>query len=261
MTALSSPLLKPPRSFGLDCDAQSGVARMTLNRPERMNTLTAQVYDELRVTLRALHTEPSVRAIVIAGAGRDFCAGNDEEEMAALAGRNLEGLLEWTRMACDLTLAIRSCRQPVIAALCGRVAGAGAVVATACDLRIAAESARISYSFVPVGLSGAEMGAAWLLPRIVGLGRASELLMTGRWIDAAEAHRIGLLNRVVQGGTEVEEARALAEELAQRPAFALRMTREALTAEAHLELAEALEAEARAQAVCMLNPDFRETRR
>ncbi len=257
VTALSSPLHPSPRSFRLDCDPESGVARIALNRPERMNALTFAVYDELRRTMRALHGEPAVRAIVIAGAGPDFCVGNDEEEIAALGERKLEGLLEFTRMACDLTLAIRSCCQPVIAALGGQVAGAGAVIATACDLRIGAESARISYSLVPAGLSGAEMGAAWLLPRIVGLGRASELLMTGEWIDAVEAHRIGLLNRLAPDGEEEKAALALAAEMARGPAFALRMTKEALNAEAHLELAEALEAEARAQAVCMLNPDFR----
>ena len=259
MTELKSPFLDPPGSFLLDCDTETGVARITLNRPERLNALTFKVYDELRNTFRALDTEPEVRAIVITGAGRGFCSGGDVEDIiGALFERDFEGLLEFTRMTCDVIAAMRQCRQPVVAALNGTVAGAGAVIATACDVRIAAESARIAYLFTRVGLSGADMGAAWLLPRIVGLGRASELLMTGAFIDAAEAHRIGLYNRVVPDASVVAEATALAEELARGPSFALQVTREALNGEAYMGLDDALEAEARAQAVCMLNPNFRE---
>ena len=259
MTDLKSPLLEQPRSFLLDCDTESKVARITLNRPERLNALTFEVYDELRNTFRALDTEPEVRAIVITGAGRGFCSGGDVEDIiGALFERDFEGLLEFTRMTCDLIAAIRQCRQPVVGALNGTVAGAGAVIATACDVRIAAESARIAYLFTRVGLSGADMGAAWLLPRIVGLGRATDLLMTGTFIDAAEAHRIGLYNRVVPDGEVVAAATALAEKLARGPSFALQVTKEALNREAHMELEEALGAEARAQAVCMLNPNFRE---
>ena len=152
------------------------MAQITLNRPERLNALTFEVYDELRNTFRALDTEPEVRAIVITGAGRGFCTGGDVEDIiGALFERDFEGLLEFTRMTCDLIGAMRQCRQPVIGALNGTVAGAGAVIATACDVRIAAESARIAYLFTRVGLSGADMGAAWLLPRIVGIwgGRPS----------------------------------------------------------------------------------------
>ncbi len=259
MTGLKSPLLDPPRSFLLDCDTESKVARITLNRPARLNALTFEVYDELRNTFRALDTEPEVRAIVITGAGRGFCTGGDVEDIiGALFERNFEGLLEFTRMTCALILAMRRCRQPVVGALNGTVAGAGAVIATACDVRIAAESARIAYLFTRVGLSGADMGAAWLLPRIVGLGRAAELLMTGAFIDAAEAHRIGLYNRVVPDGEAVGAATALAGELARGPSFALQVTKDALNREAHMELEAALEAEARAQAACMLNPNFRE---
>ena len=259
MTDLKSPLLETPRSFLLDCDTDTKVARITLNRPERLNALTFEVYDELRNTFRALHTEPEVRAIVITGAGRGFCTGGDVEDIiGALFKRDFEGLLEFTRMTCDLIAAMRQCRQPVVGALNGTVAGAGAVIATACDVRIAAESARIAYLFARVGLSGADMGAAWLLPRIVGLGRATELLMTGAFIDAAEAHRIGLYNRVVPDGEALGAATELAEELARGPSFALQVTKEALNREAHMQLAEALDAEARAQAACMLNPNFRE---
>ena len=200
-----------------------------------------------------------MRAIVITGAGRGFCTGGDVEDIiGALFERDFEGLLEFTRMTCDLILAIRQCRQPVIAALNGTVAGAGAVIATACDVRIAAESAKIAYLFTRVGLSGADMGAAWLLPRIVGLGRATELLMSGAFIDAAEAHRIGLYNRVVADAGVVVAASEFAEELARGPSFALQVTKEALNREAHMSLEEALEAEARVQAACMMNPNFRE---
>ena len=259
MTDLKSPLLEAPRSFLLDWDTETNVARITLNRPERLNALTFEVYDELRNTFRALDSEPEVRAVVITGAGRGFCTGGDVEDIIGpLFERDFEGLLEFTRMTCDLILAMRQCRQPVIGALNGTVAGAGAVIATACDVRIAAESARIAYLFTRVGLSGADMGAAWLLPRIVGFGRASELLMTGEFVDAAEAHRIGLYNRVVPDREVLGAATAFAEKLARGPSFALRMTKEALNREAHMELEQALEAEARVQAACMLNPNFRE---
>ena len=259
MTALKSPHLESPASFLLDWDPETSVARITLNRPERLNALTFEVYDELRNTFRALDTEPEVRAIVITGAGRGFCTGGDVEDIiGALFERDFEGLLEFTRMTCDLILAIRRCRQPVVAALNGTVAGAGAVIATACDVRFAAESARIAYLFTRVGLSGADMGAAWLLPRIVGLGRATELLMSGAFIDAGEAHRIGLYNRVVPDGEVIAAATAFAEKLARGPSFALGVTKDALNRETHMELEEALDAEARAQAACMLNPNFRE---
>ena len=259
MTVLKFPGLNTPRSFLLDVDAGSAVARITLNRPERLNALTFEVYDELRNTFRDLDAEPEVRAIVITGAGRGFCSGGDVEDIiGALFDRDLEGLLEFTEMTCDLILAIRSCRQPVVAAINGTVAGAGAVIAAACDLRVAASSARIAYLFTRVGLSGADMGAAWLLPRIVGLGRATELLMTGAFIDAAEAHRIGLYNRVVPDDDVLDEATELAESLARGPSYALEVTKEALEREAHMELEDALDTEARAQALCMLNPNFRE---
>lgn len=248
-----------PTSFLYERDGGSGVATITLNRPERLNALTFEVYDELRRTFRALDAEEGVRAVVITGAGKAFCSGGDVEDIiGALFERDAEGLLEFTRMTCDLILAIRECRRPVVAALNGTVAGAGAVIATACDLRVAAESARIAFLFTKVGLSGADMGASWLLPRIVGLGHATELLMTGDFIDAAEAHRIGLYNRLVADGEALSEARALAERLAAGPSGALGVTKEALNREADMELAEALEEEARAQAVCMEDPNFRE---
>ena len=253
------PRTTPPRPFLLHADPDTSVARITLNRPDRLNALTFEVYDELRHTFRELDRDPSVRAVVITGAGRGFCSGGDVEDIiGALFARDHEGLLEFTRMTCDLVLAIRQCRKPVVAALNGTVAGAGAVIASACDLRIASESAKIAFLFTRVGLSGADMGAAWMLPRIVGLGRASELLMTGAFIDAAEARRIGLYNRVVPGDTVVHAANDLAQKLAAGPSFALAVTKDSLNQEAHMGLETALETEARAQAVCMLNNNFRE---
>lgn len=248
-----------PKSFRFHYDPDTRVATLTLDRPDRLNALTFEVYDELRRTFYALSDEGEVRAVVITGSGRAFCTGGDVEDIiGALFERDFRGLLEFTRMTCDLILAIRTCRKPVIGALNGTVAGAGAVIATACDMRIAAESAKIAYLFTRVGLSGADMGAAWMLPRIVGLAKASELLMTGDFISAEEAHRIGLYNRVVPDGKALEEAQALAAKLSRGPSFALEITKDALNREASMDLAGALEAEAQIQAALMLHPDFRE---
>jgi enoyl-CoA hydratase/carnithine racemase len=181
-----------------------------------------------------------------------------EDIIGALFSRDGKGLRQFTRMTCDVILNIRRCRRPVVAALNGTVAGAGAVIATACDFRVAAPTARIAYLFTRVGLSGADMGVAWLLPRIVGLGRATELLMTGDFIDAETALRIGLYHRVVPQESVVAEATALAERLARGPAAALAVTKRALDQEAPLGLEEALAFEAEAQAALMEHPDFRE---
>ncbi len=248
-----------PRSFRYEHDGGSGVATITLDRPRRLNALTFEVYAELRDAFRSLDTEPGVRAVVITGSGRAFCSGGDVDEIiGALLDRDDADLDAFTRMTCDVILAIRTCRRPVVAAVNGTATGAGAVIATACDLRIAAESARIAFLFTKVGLSGADMGAAWLLPRIVGLGHAAEVLMTGDPIEAREAHRIGLYNRVVPDGEVLAEARALAARLADGPADALAVTKAALDGESMLTLEAALEVEARAQAACMRNPSFRE---
>lgn len=249
-----------PRSFHYEHDASTAVATITLNRPERLNALTFEVYTELRDTFRALDTEPGVRAIVLTGAGPAFCSGGDVEEIiGALFERDFQGLLEFTRVTGDLILAMRKCRRPIVGALNGTVAGAGAVIAAACDLRVAAESAKIAFLFTRVGLSGADMGASWLLPRIVGHGRASELLMTGDFIDAAEAHRIGLYNRVVGDGEAVERARELAEKLACGPSFGLEISKESLDREWAMDLETALAWETQVQAGCMLDPNFRES--
>ncbi|HTR19639.1 MAG TPA: enoyl-CoA hydratase family protein [Gemmatimonadales bacterium] len=248
------------KSFLYAHDPNSAVATITLNRPDRLNALTFEVYAELRDAFRTLSTEPGVRAVLITGAGRAFCSGGDVEDIiGALFARDAKGLLEFTRLTCDLILAICQCRRPVVAALNGTVAGAGAVIATACDVRIAAESAKIAFLFTKVGLSGADMGAAWLLPRIVGLGLATELLMTGDFIDARRAYEIGLYNRVVTQERLLPEARAWAERLARGPAAALAVTKDALQKEAGMDFAAALEAEAQAQAECMRHPNFRES--
>jgi enoyl-CoA hydratase/carnithine racemase len=251
--------VKTPTSFRFARDAATGVATITLDRPDRLNALTFDVYDELRTTFRALNTESDVRAIVITGAGKAFCSGGDVRDIiGALVERDERGLLEFTRMTCDLILAIRRCRVPVVAALNGTTAGAGAVMAIACDIRIAAASAPIAFLFTKVGLSGADMGAAWLLPRIVGAGRAAELLMTGDFITAEEAFRIGLYNRVVADGEALGAARALAARLGQGPSFAIEHTKAALDREATMDLNTALEAEAQLQAALMTHADFRE---
>ena len=248
-----------PKSFLYEHDTKSSVATITLNRPERLNALTFEVYAELRDTFRALDTESGVRAIVITGEGRAFCTGGDVNDIIGpLFERDHDGLLEFTRMTCDLILAIRECRRPIIAALNGTTAGAGAVIASACDIRIASESAKIAFLFTKVGLCGADMGIGWLLPRIIGFGRATELLMTGEFIDAETALRMGLYNRVVPVDEVLGDARKLAEKLARGPSYALGVTKHSLNQEASLDLASALQAEAEAQAVCMENPNFRE---
>ena len=247
-----------PNSFLFETNA-SGVATITLNRPERLNALTFEVYRELTDTFAALRNEPKVRAVVITGAGRAFCSGGDVHDIIGeLFKRDMEGLLEFTRMTCELVANIRDLHKPVIASLNGTTAGAGACIALASDIRIAAEEAKIAFLFVKVGLSGADMGAAYLLPRVVGLAKATELLYTGDFISAAEAERIGLYNRVVPGSQLKATTQELAERLAQGPAFALAKTKELLDREAHMNLSAALECEAQAQAICMQHPDYRE---
>lgn len=242
-----------------ELDAKTSVATITLNRPERLNALTFEVYTQLRDKFRALDTEPGVRAIIITGAGRAFCSGGDVEDIiGALLGRDFRALHEFTQLTCDLILAMRRCRRPIVGALNGTVAGAGAVIAAACDIRIAAESAKIAFLFTRVGLSGADMGAAWLLPRIVGYGRASELLLTGDFIDARRAYEIGLYNRVVPQAQVLPDARAFAEQLARGPSAALGVTKQALEVEDWLHLDEALTYEAEVQAQLMQDPNFRE---
>ena len=246
-----------PKSF--DLEISRGVAQITLNRPERLNALTFEVYTELRDTFRALDQAPGVRAVVITGTGRAFCTGGDVEDIiGALFSRDAAGLLEFTRLTGDLILSIRQCRRPVVAAVNGTVAGAGAVIAAASDIRIAAESAKIAFLFARVGLAGADMGAAWLLPRIVGMAHASEILMLGDFLSAERAAQIGLYNRVVPAERLMAEANEVAARLGRGPSVALGVTKQALNEEAAMDLVSAIEWEARAQAECMRNPNFRE---
>ncbi|TMQ63974.1 MAG: enoyl-CoA hydratase family protein [Candidatus Eisenbacteria bacterium] len=248
-----------PRSFLYAHDAASGVATITLNRPERLNALTFEVYAELRDIFGALDLEPGVRAIVLTGAGRGFCSGGDVEDIiGALLSRDAKSLRDFTRMTCDVILNIRRCRRPVIAALNGTAAGAGAVIAAACDFRVAAETAKIAFLFVRVGLSGADMGASWLLPRLVGHGRATEILMTGEFVEPQRALEIGLYHRVVPAVQVLTEARRLAETLARGPAAALAVSKRALDHEWSLGFEQALAHEAEIQAGLMEHSDFRE---
>ncbi len=250
-----------PKSFLYDFDAETSVATLTLNRPDRLNALTFEVYDELREVFEALDTEPGVRAIILTGAGeRAFCTGGDVNDIIGeLFGRDYQGLLDFTRRTGALILAMLRCRRPIIGALNGQVAGAGAVITSACDIRIASEDARIAYLFTKVGLSGADMGATWLLPRIVGHGRATELLMTGDFISAERAESIGLYNRVVAKKNVLGEARTLAERLARGPSFGLEVTKKMLQREAAMDLESAFAAEVEIQAACMEDPNFRES--
>lgn len=245
-----------PKSF--DLSIERGIALVTLRRPERLNALTFEIYGELRETFRSLESAKEARVVVVTGSGRGFCSGGDVEGIIAeLFARDARGLLEFTRVTGALIQSICELRRPVIAAVNGVCVGAGAVIAAACDLRVAAESARFGFIFPKVGLSGADMGASYLLPRIVGRGRAAELLYFGKIIGAAEAERMGLVNKVVPNEACLTEALAWAEELAAGPAFAHSITKQMIESESAMSLAAAIEAEAQAQAICMAHPDFR----
>jgi len=250
MTALS------PKSFQLEL--ARGVAAITLDRPTRLNSLTFEVYGELAETFEALSSVREARVITIAGAGRGFCSGGDQDDIIAeLFARDTRGLLDFTRATGRLIAAIRTVRHPVIASIHGACVGAGAVIASACDLRIADRTAKFGFVFPKVGLSGADMGASYLLPRIVGLGRASELLFFGDLFDAEEALRIGFVNQLVEPGAHRALTAEWAERLAAGPAFANGITKEMIEKEHGMALAQAIEAEAQAQAICMAHPDFR----
>jgi len=248
-----------PRSFRYEHDAATGVATVTLDRPERLNALTFEVYEELTEVFGALDREPGVRAVLLTGSGRAFCSGGDVEDIiGALFARDYQGLLDFTRVTGALVLSILRCRRPVVGALNGLVAGAGAVIASACDLRIASEKAKIAFLFTKVGLSGADMGASWLLPRLVGLGRAMELLLLGDFVEAREAERIGLYNRVVAHDELPAAARSWAERLAKGPSFGLEVTKKLVQRESAMDIESAFAAEVEIQAACMLDPNFRE---
>jgi len=234
---------------------RDGVATVTLNRPERKNPLTFESYAELRDTFRALTGAKEVKVVVIRGAGGNFCSGGDVHEIIGpLTKMDDAGLLKFTTMTGDLVKAIRDCPQPIIAAVEGVCAGAGAILAMASDIRFASPNAKTAFLFTRVGLSGADMGACAILPRIIGHGRAAELLFTGRSMSADEGLAWGFWNCVVEDVRA--EAKALALELARGPTFAHAMTKRQLDAEWHVSIDEAIAMEAEAQAVCMRTKDF-----
>ena len=232
-----------------------GVATVSLNRPERKNPLTFESYAELRDTFRALDESKDVKVVVIRGEGGNFCSGGDVHEIIGpLTRMDDAGLLEFTTMTGDLVKAIRACPQPIIAAVEGVCAGAGAILAMASDIRFASPNAKAAFLFTRVGLSGADMGACAILPRIIGHGRAAELLFTGRSMNADEGLAWGFWNRVVED--VLAEANALALALAHGPTFAHAMTKRQLDAEWHVSIDEAITMEAEVQAVCMKTRDF-----
>lgn len=237
---------------------EDGIATITLDRPDRLNALTFEVYAELRDLFAALTAREPVKAVVITGAGRGFCSGGDVEAIIGeLLERSMPELLAFTRMTGALIHNIRALPKPVVAAVNGVAAGAGAVIALAADFRIAVPQASFAFLFTKVGLAGADMGAAYLLPRVIGLSRATELLFLGEKVTADEASRIGLVNRVVEPDVLLREARALAQRLAAGPSFALGMTKTLLNQELDADFAAAVEAEAQGQAICMQAPEFR----
>ena len=235
---------------------ENGVGTIMLDRPERKNPLTFDSYAELRDLFRALVTAPDVRVIVLTGAGGNFCSGGDVHEIIGpLTKMDLLGLREFTTMTGDLVRAMRDCPQPIIAAVEGVCAGAGAIMAMASDLRLASPDAKTAFLFTRVGLSGADMGACAILPRIIGHGRAAELLFTGRSLSAEEGERWGFFSRIVDDVKA--QAGALARQLAEGPVQAHYMTKRQLDAEWNVSIGEALDMEAEAQADCMTTNDFR----
>ena len=236
---------------------ESGVATLTLNRPERKNPLTFASYTELRDLFRAFNKASDVKAVVLTGAGGNFCSGGDVHEIIGpLTKMSMPELLEFTRMTGDLIKAMRACPQPIIAAIDGICAGAGAMLALAADLRLGTPQTTTAFLFTRVGLAGADMGACALLPRMIGQGRASELLFTGRAMRADEGLQWGFFNALHEPAALLAEAQQLARSLASGPAFAHGMTKSMLHQEWAMTLDQAIEVEAQAQAICMQTQDF-----
>jgi enoyl-CoA hydratase/carnithine racemase len=250
------PVTYAPQHFRWSLQERVGV--VTLDRPERKNPLTFDSYAELRDLFRALTAAPAVRAIVITGAGGNFCSGGDVHEIIGpLTQRTPEGLLEFTRMTGDVVKAMRACPQPIVAAVDGVCAGAGAILAMVSDFRLGTTRAKTAFLFTRVGLAGCDMGACSILPRIIGQGRAAELLYTGRSMSAEEGLAWGFFNRLTAPEAVLTEAMSLAGQIAGGPTFAHAMTKKMLHAEWHLPIDAAIDAEAEAQAVCMQTEDFR----
>jgi enoyl-CoA hydratase/carnithine racemase len=238
--------------------AENGVATITLKGAERKNPITFESYAELGATFRALTSASDIKAIVFGSNGGNFCSGGDVHDIIGpLLSKDMNGLLAFTRMTGELIKAMRACPQPIIAAVDGVCVGAGAMIALFCDMRIGTPQAKTAFLFVRVGLAGCDMGACAMLPRVIGHGRASELLYTGRTMSAEEGERWGFFNRLVSADQLESEAAALARQLAAGPTFAHGMTKTMLHQEFAMPLDEAIEAEAVAQAVCMTTKDFR----
>ncbi len=245
-------------SYDFGYTVSDGVATITFDRPDVLNALTFTIYAQLCDIFAGLRTDDAVRVVVLTGAGKAFCSGGDVQEIiGALFERDMKGHLEFTRMTGAVVHNMRTLDKPIIAALNGTTAGAGAVIALAADLRLASEQARFAFLFPRVGLTGADMGAAYLLPRVVGTGRALELLLLGDTIDAATAERYGLVNRVVPHADLLPTAQAWATRLAQGPTLAMSMTKRMVENEWSMDLAAALEAEAQAQALMLMGEDHR----
>nr|WP_315252922.1 enoyl-CoA hydratase family protein [uncultured Duganella sp.] len=238
-------------------EMSAGVATLTLNRPERKNPLTFESYAELRDLFRALAYADDVKAVVLTGAGDNFCSGGDVHDIIGpLTKLDMPGMLAFTRMTGDLVKAMRHCPQPIVAAVDGVCAGAGAMLALASDIRLGTARSKTAFLFTRVGLAGADMGACSLLPRVIGQGRAAELLYTGRSMSGAEAERWGFFNSVHEPEALRDAARAFAQALADGPSFAHGMTKKMLQQEWNMGVDEAIEAEAQAQAICMATNDF-----
>lgn len=234
-----------------------GVATVTLNRPERKNPLTFESYRELTDFFRACAFDDAIKAIVVTGAGGNFSSGGDVFEIIGpLVKMNTKGLTAFTRMTGDLVKAMRACPQPIVAAVEGICAGAGAIIAMASDMRLAASAAKVAFLFNKVGLGGCDMGACAILPRIIGQSRASELLFTGRFMTAEEGERWGFFSRIVTPEQVLPQAQFLAKQVAEGPTFGNTMTKRMLAMEWAMSVEEAIEAEAVAQALCMTTADF-----
>ena len=248
-----------PKHFLWQLDGK--VATITLNRPERKNPLTLESYAELRDTFRDLVYADNIKTVVIVGAGGNFCSGGDVHEIIGPLVEmqrkdDMAGLLAFTRMTGDLVKAMRACPQPIVSAIDGICAGAGAILAMASDLRVGTSRSKVAFLFVRVGLAGADMGACNMLPRIIGAGRAADLLYTGRAMDGAEAERFGFYNRVAEPDSVLSEAQKLAKSLADGPTFANAMTKKCIHQEWNMGVDESIEAEAQAQAICMQTKDY-----
>ncbi|MFI8301676.1 enoyl-CoA hydratase family protein [Streptomyces nigra] len=251
----STPFTETWKHFRVD--RGDGVATVTLDRPEKLNALTIEALADLRDLLQELPHRGDTRALVIRGEGRSFCSGGDlTETLGACLSMSLEDLLDFTRMTGHVLKAFRECPVPIIAAVHGTAMGGGAVLALASDFRVVARSAAFGFVFTKIGLSGADMGTAYLLPRLVGLGRATKLLMLGETIDAAEADRYGLVSELVDDDQLDEAATALALRLASGPWFALAQTKALLTQEQDMSLSSSVELEAMTQALLMRSDDY-----